>query len=633
MTTLLTSGNDAMPGALLWENYASSMMLSGEAFLHIVEDSRGRPVELWPRRADLVLVQPDVSPERRNFPAVAGYVVMPDGVQTETMYPTPTGMIHDKFYNPLNPWRGLAPISAVRNSIIIDMFAQSWSKAFLRNGARPDYAVIAQQGLTKTERDAIQAEMMYQFGGSGNAGKPIVLESGTTDIKTFSWAPKDIEWIQQREMSRDEVAAVFGVPDEIMGYGRDTYENFGQAEKVFWKLTLRPLITHRDMVLTHFFTVRRPMLKPGQRIETDLTGIGALQDDKSGSVTMAQSLWAMGAPFNQLDEQLGLGIGPVPGGELPFGRAAFDPLAIQVDAAAQPALPDGGSADKGFFTQRRLTVRDLSPVRKAMASLGGKVTRDEWVTIKALALRTVPGDDDAEEEIYRILEERSTAAITRAFREQWRNILPDNAEDMDLYELQAYINQRLISPAVNDALSRAVMEAVDIGVNIAFDQLGNAGIGFDWGLVNVRARDWAARRAGDLIVGANESTAAFVQQNVARWYENGEPLSALTRDLERMFDRNRAQVIAETETTSAAANGSLEGYRGAGLTEMAWATVTDSKVCPICNQLDKLIISTDERFYDQLSPELQRKAGREFSVPPAHVRCRCRLRPAIARVG
>jgi HK97 family phage portal protein len=283
LAILLGKGNDAMPAPVLWETWVSNMMLSGEGPIEIVPDRRGRPSELWPRRPDLTLVQPDVSPERRNYPAVAGYVVMPDGAQVDTLYLAPDAMIFDKFYNPLSPWRGLSPISAIRNSITIDMFAQSWSKAFLKGGARPDYAVMAPQGLTKTERDNIQAEMMYQFGGAQNAGKPIVLESGATDIKPFSWAPKDIEWLSQREFSRDEVAALFGVPDEIMGFGRDTFENLGTAFEVFWKLTLRPLITHRDMVLTHFFTMRRPMLLPGQRIATDLTSVGVLHDDKTGS--------------------------------------------------------------------------------------------------------------------------------------------------------------------------------------------------------------------------------------------------------------------------------------------------------------------------------------------------------------
>ena len=56
--------------------------------------------------------------------------------------------------------------------------------------------------------------------------RPVVQEEGVTDIKTFYFVHKDIEWMEQRRFDRDEVAELFGVPDEIMGFGRDTYENF-----------------------------------------------------------------------------------------------------------------------------------------------------------------------------------------------------------------------------------------------------------------------------------------------------------------------------------------------------------------------------------------------------------------------
>src|SRR3990172_1906765 len=331
ITLLLAAGNDAMPASQVWDHYVVSMLLAGESFLEIIADKRGQPLWLWPRRSDRVLVQPDIAAERLYYPAVAGYLAQPDTNEGGAgIAIAPEQMIHDKFSNPINPWPGLSLISAVRQSIIIDMYAQAWSKLFLKRGARPDYAVIAPQGITNTEKTRIQEELLFQFGGSDNWHKPIVLEQGITDIKPFSFPPKDMEWLAEREMSRDEVAGLFGVPDEIMGYGKNTYENFQAALGVFWTLALQPLVQHRDVTLTHFFGPRAKLLAPGQRIETDLSTVGVLQEDKAPKVIMAKTLWDMGAPFNQLDEQLQLGVGKVPNGDKPFGK---DPQAVP------PALP------------------------------------------------------------------------------------------------------------------------------------------------------------------------------------------------------------------------------------------------------------------------------------------------------
>ena len=308
VTRLFADVNDAMSPPELWRRYVVHMMLGGESFFEILNDARGRPVELWPRRPDWVSIVPDASSERLLYPRVAQYIYSsPDG----EIRLAPEEMLFDRFYNPLNQWRGLAPIAAVRHGVVIDMFAQAWSKKFLKDGARPDFAIVAPEGITATERNELESQIMARFSGPDNWHRPLVLENGITDIKTFSWAPKDIEWLEQRKFSRDEVGAIFGVPDEIMGYGRDTYENFGMALRVFWVLTLQPLVEHRDSVLTHYFTKIRPELEPGQRVETDLSGIEVLREDLAPKVDAAMKLFQMGVDFNRLDERLGLGIGPL----------------------------------------------------------------------------------------------------------------------------------------------------------------------------------------------------------------------------------------------------------------------------------------------------------------------------------
>lgn len=92
-------------------------------------------------------------------------------------------------------------------------------KTFLRNNARPDFAIVAKQLLTEGERDRIETEFLQRHSGHENWHRPAILEDGA-EIAPFSFAPKDTEWLQQRSFSRDEVGAIFGVPDEIMGYGR-----------------------------------------------------------------------------------------------------------------------------------------------------------------------------------------------------------------------------------------------------------------------------------------------------------------------------------------------------------------------------------------------------------------------------
>ena len=78
VSLLLARGNDQMTPATIWQHWVTNMYLGGEGPLEIVDDLRGNPLWLWPRRPDLVLIRADATPERANYPTVAGYVVMPE---------------------------------------------------------------------------------------------------------------------------------------------------------------------------------------------------------------------------------------------------------------------------------------------------------------------------------------------------------------------------------------------------------------------------------------------------------------------------------------------------------------------------------------------------------------------------
>ena len=621
VSLLLARGNDTMSPSTIWDWWVVSMLLGGEGALQIVPDRRGRPLWLWPRRPDLVLVHPDITPERIDYPSVAMYTVMPDALAgAQQLQLQPGELIFTKFNHPTNPWRGLSPVAAIRNSIIIDVYAQAWSKRFLQAGARPDFVVTVPQPLTQSEKDDIQARVLAQYSGPDNWHLPAVLDDGAT-ITPLTFPPVDVQWLEQRGTSRDEVGAIYGVPDEIMGYGKDTYENFGMALTVYWTLTLKPLTAFRDDALTHHFRVKMPMLAPGERIETDLSSVGVLQEDRLPKVDMATKLWQIGVPFNQLDEQLQLGIGPVPNGDLPFGKPSTPEITV---------IPETPPALTQALAMLPESAKGAATVQHPFFTTG-EITRDAWLTTKRMVLQTLPDDDDAEEAIRREVERRAQRALAQALREQWRNILPENAENMELWELEAYINQRLLEDqSVRDAIARTVQNGADLGVNIALDQLGTLGMSFDYTLVNTRARDWAQRYVGELITQIDNTTRANVRQAVSRWYENGEPLSALQRDLEPTFGADRAQMIAETETTFASANGAVAGYQESGVVVgMRWRTVVDERVCPICGTLDGVTVGLDERFYDALPPNLQSRVRREFDKPPAHPRCRCRISPSV----
>lgn len=325
---LLAFPNPSLSSSELWEAWVVDMYLAGEEGLEAVwTKDRSRILELWPRQESVFSVR--VAPGGTRYRRIVGYRI--SDFQGAPYILRPDEFIHSKFYNPLSPFRGLSVIGAVRMGIIIDVLAQAWSRSFFSNSARPDFAVLTDEGITTKQKTEIEEKIMAEHGGIEGSHRPLVLEQGIKDVKAISWQPKDMEWVNQRELARDEIAAIVGVPDEIMGFGKDTYENFRTALEVLFRLTVVPLAEFRDDVLTKFFrSPRVELVRLDERIRTDFSGISELKEDEAKLFETAGKAWALGIPLENLNDRfsLGLDVDKIPGsdvGYIPFSVTPISP--------------------------------------------------------------------------------------------------------------------------------------------------------------------------------------------------------------------------------------------------------------------------------------------------------------------
>lgn len=340
LTALYAGPNDTMSGPEFRAVSLMHLLLGGERVSEVVDDVRGQPRELWPRRPDRVDMRRDDS--RPGYPSVAEYLLKDLATATYDGSVPATAVVFERFINPMSDYRGLSPISAVREGVQIALLAQGQRKRFYGNNARVEYAISAAESLSPDERKRMEDEVNAKYGGGQGIGRPMILEFGQ-DIKAISYPPKDMTSIEDQALTADEVAAIFGVPDILMGFGNDSYdtqEKRDAALSVLWALTLLPLVQQHDQTETHFWTTVRPLLRSGQRIATDTSEVAALQEDLGPKLANAQKLFALGVPFNTIDNRLKLNVGPIPGGDVGFlPRSLLPADAIVNPPAPAPAAP------------------------------------------------------------------------------------------------------------------------------------------------------------------------------------------------------------------------------------------------------------------------------------------------------
>ena len=241
---LLARPNRAEAAGDFLEALYGYLLVAGNAYLEQVPVD-GVPRELHVLRPDRVKVVPgsDGWPEAFDYTAAGRTVRLAaePGPQDGGVAP----VRHLKLFHPLNDHYGFAPIEAAQMSLDIHNAAASWNKALLDNAARPSGALIYAAGdavnLSADQFERLKTELESGYQGARNAGRPLLLEGGL-DWKPMGLTPKDMDFIEAKNQAAREIALAFGVPPMLLGIpGDNTYANYQEANRAFWRSAVLPL--------------------------------------------------------------------------------------------------------------------------------------------------------------------------------------------------------------------------------------------------------------------------------------------------------------------------------------------------------------------------------------------------------
>ncbi len=274
LEALLARPNPRQSGTEMLEAIYGHLLLSGNAFCEVVA-AGGLPLQLHVLRPDRMrIVQgPDGWPEAYDYQAGARLTRYPIGVTG------PVPVLHLRLFDPLDELKGFAPLGAAQVALEMHEAASRWNKALLDNSARPSGALVygAGDNLSDAQFDRLKEELEHVFQGTGNAGRPVLLEGGL-DWKPLSLSPRDMDFLEAKAGAAREIALAFGVPPLLLGLpGDNTHANYAEANRVFWRTTVLPLVQRTQNAFAAWLA---PYYGASLRFETDLDRIEALAGER-----------------------------------------------------------------------------------------------------------------------------------------------------------------------------------------------------------------------------------------------------------------------------------------------------------------------------------------------------------------
>lgn len=177
----------------------------GNAFLEIVYGSDGKPKELWNLDATTMSVKAD------EHGAILGYVQRPKYSSNKAVVEfEPKEIIHFKLGTKGSTLYGLSPLASLILPVTVDKYAQIYNRAFFINGAKIRGAFIM-KNATPEQVERNREYMKERARTPDMAHSDLVLE-GDIEFKQISTTQKDMEFLELREFTRNEILAVYGVP-------------------------------------------------------------------------------------------------------------------------------------------------------------------------------------------------------------------------------------------------------------------------------------------------------------------------------------------------------------------------------------------------------------------------------------
>ncbi len=288
---LLEQPNPEMTRFDFIESIIWFLLLGGNSFHELIYGPQGELVEIWP-----ITETVEVTPNDRG--RVGGYTVDVDG---EELRFDPDEILHIKLFHARNPWYGLAPLQAYRKGLITDLKSFEYNQYLLDNNAVPGGVISVDQPLTPRQAEEMADRWEKSHKGTKNANRVAVLHSGA-DYKPISLSPDDISFVQQQQLSRENIRTLFGVPRILLAGDEDvTFASANVSLQVAIYTTIMPILRKIEAIINNRIA---PLFREENgsqiRLQFDASSVEFLEESRDLRSQTAERMLGQGFSPNEV---------------------------------------------------------------------------------------------------------------------------------------------------------------------------------------------------------------------------------------------------------------------------------------------------------------------------------------------
>jgi len=543
---LYHSPNPYMTGRQMWTAIATLLGIVGYApVFKDPETVNNVPVALWPKHPKHTTVV------RNGNDVFVGWNLM---LQGNVLFFPRDEVVVPKYWNPNDEILGMSPIEALNLSLQSEWGAIRYNRQFFEQGQVPGAVFSTDQMLDQESFKQLKHELIDTRAGADKAHKAMLLHGG---LKLAAERPsnRDLEFLELRKFTRDDVTMVYRVPkSEISLYEDTNYATATSADLGFWKKTLIPIMR----LIEDYFDIGINNAL-GFQGKFDLESVDVLNAEVLKKAESAEKFVRMGVPFSVVNDRLGLGFPEFDGDSVPlYGNGLQATEEVVQESVTEKAIPIVGDPEpetvvEGYDVTKELRTAKWKSLMNEVNPLMGRANREikDWFfDIQQQILKAVVKYVDGQ-------------TVTKA-------------EQLSDFE---WIDRYFSDAAFRDLMSPLFREAVGVGadsIRFAIGQIPEERIQL---AVNQRFE-----KLTGVVENARETVLRYLRGALSQAIESGateEERAQMIVDAVKSsmkINSNRARTIARTEMHTAYAVGRHEKAIETEPSHKTWISSRDDRV-------------------------------------------------------